>query len=462
MKTTMFDSLRRIWTIEKQERTKIFLVSFIFGLVITSYTIYKEMKDIVFVEIVGADYVPRAKMISIFVLIPAILFYSFMVNRVRRHQILCFYSILYGILGLVFTYLLGHPVIGISNTDTSPWRLFGWIFYIFIEGASPFLIGVVWAFANSIHNPKEAKNYYAFLVTFSRVGGLIGAGFGWYLLSHRVIAPLLVKQQLLLLLPSLVLFLVPVAVWLLKKKVPSHLLHGYEAVYAYEKKVEKSHEQPGLFSGLILLIRNPYVLGIFSIIFFYEMVNTVLSLLRITYSLGDGLEEFSSRLFALTFGYHLVAFFIALLGTQALMRVLGERRCLMLVPISIGVLLFAFLFVGTFEAFTVAFIAMRAINYAFFYPVRESLYIPTVKAINFQSKAWIDAFGTKISKGAGSLFNETARHVVRTSGLAASQMLHAGFFAVIIGLWVLIAHKLGNRYARAIARNEVIGAGEEE
>jgi len=431
-------------------------------LIISAYTILKEMKDIVFVETVGVDYIPKAKILSIFILIPAILFYSYLVNRVRRHHILSFYAILYGLLGLLFTYFIGHPVIGISNTVTSPWRMFGWIFYVFIEGASPFLVGVTWAFANSIHNPKEAKNYYAFLVTLSRFGGLFAAGFGWYWLSTNVVVPLLIKQQLLLLLPSIILLFVPLAVWLLRKKVPSTLLHGYEAVYKYEKQAEKHHKHPGLFSGLVLLIRNPYVLGIFSIIFFYEVVNTVLSLLRITYSLGDGLEEFSSRLFALTFGYHLVAFFVAILGTQALVHFLGERRCLMLVPVSIGILLFGFLFIGTFEAFTVAFIAMRGINYGFFYPVRESLYIPTVKAINFQSKAWIDAFGTKISKGAGSFFNEAARHVVRTSGFMASQLLHASFFAVIIGTWIFIAHLLGKRYARAIAHNEVIGAGQEE
>ena len=458
MKSALFGSLRQLWAIERCERTKLFLVSTIFALVITSYTICKEMKDIVFVEIVGADYVPRAKLLAIFVLIPAILFYSFLVNKLRRHQILCFYAVLYGILGLLFAYLLGHPVIGIANTDTSPSRIFGWIFYIFIEGASPFLIGVVWAFINSIHSPKEAKDYYAFLVTFSRIGGLLGAGLGWYILSSHVIAPLVIKQQLLLFVPSVVLLLVPLAVWLLRKKVAGWRLHGYEAVYEYQKDAEKNQEQPGLFSGLLLLIRNPYVFGIFSIIFFYEMVNTVLSLLRITYSLGDGFEQFSSRLFALTFGYHAVAFFIALFGTQALLRLLGERRCLILVPISIGVLLFAFLGIGTFGAFTFAFIAMRAINYAFFYPVRESLYIPTIKAIKFQSKAWIDAFGTKFSKGGGSLFNMLARYVLRSGGMAASQALHVGFFAIIIGAWIFVAHLMGKRYAKAIAKNEVIGA----
>ncbi len=458
MKSALLGSIRQLWTIEKQERAKLFIVSSIFALVIMAYTILKEMKDIVFVEVVGKEYVPAAKIISIFILIPAVLFYSYLVNKVRRHNILCFYSIAYGILGLVFVHFIGHPEIGVMNTDTSPWRLFGWIFYFFVEGASPFLVGVAWAFSNSIFSPKEAKNYYAFVVAFSKVGGVLSACFGWFLLSQHVIAPLVVKEQLLQFIPSIVLLFVPVVVWFLRKKVSARYMHGYEAVYEYEKEVKQRPEQPGLFSGAKLLVRNPYVMGIFSIIFFYEVLNAVLSLLRIYYSLGGGLEEFSSRLFLLTMEYHAVGFLIALFGTQALLRLFGERRCLLLVPIIIGAVLFMFLFVGTFAAFNVAFVAMRATNYGFFYPVRESLYIPTVKAINFQSKAWIDAFGTKLAKGTGSLFNMIATYTLSVGGFLAAQMLHAGFFAIIIGIWIFVAHLLGKRYTRAIETNEVIGA----
>lgn len=458
MKSALFGSIRQLWTIEKHERTKLFIVSAIFALVIMAYTILKEMKDIVFVEIVGKEYVPIAKIISIVILIPAILFYSYLVNKVRRHNILCFYAVAYGLLGLIFAYFIGHPVIGVNNTDTGPLRLFGWIFYFFIEGASPFLVGVAWAFCNSIYSPKEAKNYYAFLVAFSKIGGILSASLGWYMLSHRVLAPLVIKEQVLQFIPSIVLLFVPVAVWFLRKKVSAKHLHGYEAVYEYEKEVKQRPEQPGLLSGAKLLIRNPYVMGIFSIIFFYEVLNAVLSLLRIYYSLGGGLEEFSSRLFLLTLEYHALGFLIALFGTQALLRLFGERRCLLLVPIIIGAVLFMFLFVGTFAAFNVAFVAMRATNYGFFYPVRESLYIPTVKAINFQSKAWIDAFGTKLAKGTGSLFNMIATYTLSAGGFIAAQMLHAGFFAVIIGVWIFVAHLLGKRYTKAIDNNEVIGA----
>ncbi len=457
---SFLSSIKKMWTLEAHERGKLFWVTTIFALVITAYTICKEMKDIVFVEIVGESYIPYAKLVSIVVLIPAIIFYSYLVNKIHRYQLLYFYTVLYGVLGLIFAYLLGHPTIGILNTNTDSSRLFGWIFYIFIEGYSPFIVSVMWAFANSVFSPKEAKDGYGVLVGGSKIGGVLSAGFGWLLLKPWIPMTSLAKQQLLLVVPSLVILLVPITIMFLMNKVSGRFLHGYEAAYEYQKETAKKKKKPGVFAGLKLLVRQPYVLGIFSIIFFYEAVNAVLSFLRIIYAKGGsvGMSEFGSKLFALAFGYHLIGSIIAIFGTNALLRWLGERKCLLLIPVVIGLLLSVFLFVGTFEALMVVFIIIRAINYGFFYPVRESLYIPTVKVVKFQSKAWIDAFGTKFAKGAGSQFNIVAQSVLKHWGFGLFQLFHWVFFAAIIGCWTVVAFFLGKRYVTAIKNNEVIGS----
>ncbi len=460
MKTTFIQSVKKLWLLDKNERDKLFWMTVVFALVITAYTVCKEMKDLVFVQIVGESYVNYAKLVSFVALIPAILFYSYLVNRIRRYQLLCFYTILYGILGLVFAYLLGHPVIGVSNTDTDPWRIFGWIFYIFIEGYSPFVVSVTWAFINSIFSPKEAKDSYGFLVAGSKVGGILSAAFAWFLLKPYIPLTSLVKHQILLVLPSLVILLVPFFVMLLMKRVSGHLLHGYEAAYEYQKEAAKKKETPGIFAGLKLLVQQPYILGIFSIIFFYEVLNAVLSFLRIIYAKGAAVstDDFGSKLFALVIGYHLLGFVVALFGTNTLLRWFGERRCLILIPIVIAILLFGFLAFGTFGVLAFVFIAMRGINYGFFYPVRESLYIPTVKAVKFQSKAWIDAFGTKFAKSVGAEFNIVAVMVRNSFSQGMFQLFHWGFFTIILGCWIFVAILLGKRYVWAIEHDEVIGA----
>ena len=129
----------------------------------------------------------------------------------------------------------------------------------------------------------------------------------------------------------------------------------------------------------------------------------------------------------------------------------------MLIPFSMGGILFYLIFETSPESLRNAFVVFTALNYAFLAPVRESLYLPTIKEIKFKSKSWIDAFGSKFAKTAGSMFNVFAS----TMGEAFILPAHSFFFAVIIGLWFGVTFLLGRRFEQAIAKNEVIGAEEE-
>lgn len=453
-----------------QERIKFVFLSIAFFFVIGGYTIAKELKDSVFASIIGKDYIPLAKILSMFVLVPAIFLYSLVVDRVRRYQLLMIYSALFSIVGLLFAYLLGSSTVGLSNTHSTPYRLFGWLFYFFVEGYSPFVVSVFWAFANSISSPEGARRNYPFMVAASKVGGLVGAGFAWYLLA-KVACDVSCSfgspedvwvHQVILGFSSAMLLLVPVVVYFLMRTVGGRFLHGYEAVYKAEKvkgkeKVEgkEVEEKTGMWEGLVLLLKYPYVLGIFGMIYFYEVIATVLSYLRIGVAQADShnISAVSASLFKMVFFVHLAGFFMSLFGTSTLMKRLGERTCLMLVPLLSGVLLLYLMIETTPSALIAAFIALKTVNYAFAWPVRESLYIPTIKAIKFKSKSWIDAFGSKFAKAGGSTFNIFVSHL----GPALSLPAHSFFFAGVVALWFAVALLLGRRFDRAVARNEVIG-----
>lgn len=155
---------------------------------------------------------------------------------------------------------------------------------------------------------------------------------------------------------------------------------------------------------------------------------------------------------------HFAGFFIVLFGTRAIINFLGERRSLMFVPSITGLLLVYYLSSQSASAILIAYILMRSVNYAFAYPLRESLYIPTTKEMKFKSKSWIDAFGAKVAKGCGSYYN------VFAAGFAESMIfsVHVVFFSLVIGFWVITAHLLGRRFEKAVASQEVIGAEEIE
>ena len=454
--------------VKKYEQLKFFLLTIAFCLVIGAYTIAKELKDSVFVGIVGKLYMPKAKFLVIFFLIPAALLYATLVDNIRRYQLLSFYCFLYGSILLFFTYLLGSPEHGLLNTVTSPWRVFGWLFFFVLEGFSPFVVGVFWAFANSVSDPAEAKSSYVTMVAGSKIGGMATALFAWYMMTNLRKTPYLdfsdvVAHQILLGLSAALLLLVPLVIYILMKKVPGRYLHGYEVVYKQEKRNSKAGTaNTGVLSGLQILLESPYILGIFALVFFYESLNVVLSYQRICIlenaaRNADGLvslSQLTGSMFAQRFLMHFSGFLLSLFGVRLLLRRYGEKACLLLVPMFVALLLIYFMIVQTEDSITYVFIGLGAVNYSFSQPLRESLYIPTMKDIKFKAKSWIDTFGTKISKAAGSSFVDVAKHAV--PGTASFYVIYTGFFTVLIAAWFITAYLLGCRYEKAVKSNEII------
>jgi len=445
--------------LNKKDLFKIFLLSLAFFCVIGSYTILKELKDILFVLFVGQKYIAQVKVISMFVLIPATMLYSKLVDSMSRFRLLCFYSALYGTVGLIIAFLLANPVIGLPNTVASQSRYFGWFIYLFYEGAVPFVVSLFWSFANSVTAPDTAKKGYPIMIAGSKLGGMFTAGLAWMLLTPTSMLGNIgltdvFIHQLLLALASVLLCIAPLIVYYLLKAGNQGNLHGYEAVYKVEKKKEKDGtSKTGMLSGLKMMFTQPYILAIFGIIFFYEMLNVVLSYQRLGILQSGG--GFSAKMFGQRAIIHSIGFFVSFFGTRILLKKLGERVCLILTPVLIGLLLVYFMVAYDEQAVLVVFTGLGVLNYAFASPLRESLYIPTVKDIKYKSKSWIDSFGMKISKTCSSGFIESVKGL--SPGTLAFNLVYISFFSGIIALWILVAWWLGRRYTQAVDNDEVIG-----
>ncbi len=375
---------------------------------------------------------------------------------------------MYGIILLLFTYFLGSPEYGLDNVQTSPWRVFGWVVYFVLEGFSPFVVGVFWAFANSVCDPREAKSSYAVMVAGSKIGGMATALFAWYMMTNLGVVSWLnfsdtVAHQILLGGSAVLLLCVPLVIYVLMKVVPGSYLHGYEVVYKQEKRNDKAGVgNSGIFSGLQILLESPYILGIFSLIFFYESLNVVLGYQRIcllkaaaTNVVGDlNMSGLTGSMFLQTFWMHFFGIFLSFFGVRALLKKYGEKACLLMVPAMVALLLIYFMIVQTPEAMLYVFTGLRAINYSFSKQLTESLYIPTMKDMKFKAKSWIDSFGTKISKSAGSVFVDVVKTAV--PGTSAFYYVYGIFFSGLIAIWFLVAFLLGRRYEKAVASNEII------
>jgi ATP:ADP antiporter, AAA family len=479
-------TLGRFLYVEPNERLKVALMSLSFFCIIGSYTVVRVLKDSLFTSMVGGrDALGVAKLWSMLLLIPGILLFSKLVDVMRKSHLMVFYCVLYALGCMALGYLVANPTFGLLNTQQGSDRWLGWLIYFFLEGFNPFVVSLFWAFCNSITAPQAAKSHYPLMVAASKLGGVVVTTIACWLLQSSVALDEYTavrdayNHQILFYASGALLICVPGLIYLLYHWVPVGQLHGYEAAYQADRLKDKQgarahdtswrHAIAQSLEGLILMTRIPYVMGVFGVAFFWELVNVFINFERVDAAgrAAVTISDKSRLLLEQDFWVHTVGLLITLIGTRALMARLGERRSLLLMPVATGLLLVLY-FISKTESYGssaaaiwmmgLTYVLMKALNYAFAQPLKESLYIPTTRSVKFKSKSWIDSFGTKFAKAMGSMYAKGTAHP--TTGLLwliGGIWADTLFFGAVIGGWIIVANLLGNRYEQAIRKQEVIG-----
>lgn len=439
---------------------KVLFLSTAFLLMMMCLVVWRPLKIAIFAKIVGAQFIPNAKLISLLFVIPMIIFYSKLVDWLRRHQLIYWFTIFHGIGGLIFYFLISHPVYGIANTLASSDRLVGWAFYIFMESFDAFFATTFWAFADSICNPKDAKNYYGYIVAGSKIGGIIAAGGLYFIIGAASDVEQIALIPSVLLFGSGSLFAAAFSIYFLMRKVSGRYMHGYEEVYQLEKCKKADvdgfwNSVKGMFDGLWIILKNPYVAGIFSMVVFYEVVIVIFDFWVVLYA--DKMHQTVGGMTGYYAFYYLVmnsiGLIVCLFGTTPMLRFLGLRLSLFAFPLICFIFLFFTLISPTAQVFFWVLVGLRAFNYALNHPTREVLYIPTTKEIKFKAKAWTDAFGSRIAKSFGSAFNVMLKNTSKATALFSSLALSLS----LASLWLIIVYLLGRTLQDAIDNKKVIG-----
>lgn len=449
MKSAFFSDLSNLWSVHKESRTKVLLLGLVFFFLSACQAIWRPLKSSIFAKIVGAHEVASAKLYVLFYIIPLLIFYSYLVDKLKRHQLLYAFSFFHGLGGLVFFGIFSYwPVSMIQQTGTL--KICGWVFYFLMESFSAFLSTVFWSFANSISTPQDAQNTYGFLVLGSKLGGIVAAGSLYFALNaiSTHLLPNALLSGCVLLVASII------AVRLLIQHVPEDQMKGY-----HHEETEEEHAAPGgfrgLIDGLLSIIKYPYVAGITSLVLLYEIMIVILDYrVLLTANAAYETAESLTQYYALQYMcMHGIGLFFVLFGTVPLQRLSNIRIALFAFPLVSSLLVSATYFWPTPTCFFITLVLVRALNYAVNHPTRETLYIPTTKAIRYKAKAWTDAFGSRAAKATGSVFN-----LITTSyGTAVISQLSAVVNAVIIGIWLCVASRLGVAFVKTIEEKKLIG-----
>ncbi len=439
--------IRFFWgDLQGKELLKFALLALGFFFLIGAFWPLKTLKESIFINIVGTDYLPRVKLVSLLLLFPFVLFYSKLVDLFEKEKLIYVIVVMYTIFGFTLVYFLCDPVIGLSNTTVSPFRWIGWAFYLFVESFITLMLSLYWSFINDVTTPESAKKGYGLIAFGTQLGGFSFTCIGYVLsldpLRYAKNVPIITSISVSM------FFMIAVVVFILKRFILKDTLHGYEMVVK-SSSGEITKEEVGFAEGLKILLTRPYVAGIFAIIFFQEIITTLLGfqfsiMVKATYPDPGLVNKFFFNYAMLVQG---IACLFALFGTSYFQRKYGIHFCLVSYPILLGISVITYLFYPSLSTITYFMLVAKSLHYAFNQPAKESLYIPTVKNIKYKSKAWIDMFGQRFAKASGSLINDAFGSYLSVIGFIA-----LGFF----GIWIFVSELIGKKFTRVIENKELI------
>ena len=432
-------------TFSKPELKKFILLAAIFAFTIGVYWMLRPIKDSVFINVVGKDWIPFAKWLSVIIVVPLVMIYSKLVDMFPRHKVFYALSAIYGISAFAFALAMMHPTIGLANTVAAPSRLMGWCWYVFVESFGSIMVALFWAFAADTTTPESAKSGYSIIAMGAQLGGIVGpliVSLGAKKLGTSFLAGI----------AGLGIFAVAGMIWYFMRVTPKEQLSGYHS--KDETTTQKKEAKAGFMEGLKLLFSQPYLLGIFVVVSFFEIIATVFDFYFKVFAAEahgavDDLTKYLGDYGVMT---NTVAFLCLVLGVGNIGRRIGLTLSLAIFPLLIAVAVLALWVSPTLNVALLIMIGSKGLNYAFNQPAKEQLYIPTTKETKYKAKAWIEMFGSRSSKAGGSAINVFKHFMAADLFLAVSSLVSLG----LIGVWVFVALYLGKTHRKAVEQQKVV------
>lgn len=436
----------------KDELRRFSLLGGIFAFVIGVYWTLRTLKDVIFTSMVFSDptataqYIPYAKVVSLVILLPIIILYTKLLDKFPKEKMFYALGFIYIATTILFAILFMSPTIGFANTAGSPYRIVGWAWYVFVESFGSIMVALFWAFASDISSPEAAKKGFGYVVMIGQLGSMIGPKF--IVPLGKVFGS---NIPVIFICSGGILFVV-LGVYYFMNTIPADQLKSYRGSNEKEVEAKEDHE-PGFLEGLRLMISEKYLLGIFAIVAIYEILATIMdfNFKALVLSQHAGQLAQAAYLGEYSFTVNLVAFISLILGISNVQRYLGVTASLVLMPIIIGLMMGSFLFFGNLTVMFWLMVGVKAINYALNSPVMKQLYIPTTEDTKYKAQAWIETFGSRLSKASGSIINMVKPHLGALF-IPAMSIISFGF----VGSWVLIALYLGKTHKTAIQNKKVV------
>jgi len=445
--------------IKQEEIKKFSLFALALFLILGSYWTLRVLKDaLIYARIAfpvslgwdenyGQRLIPSIKFMTPFVVTTMVIIYTKLLDMFEKHKlfyIFCsFYSTLFTIVAAT---LYMKDTFGPEYIGKYPLAALGVIVYLAIESFGSLVIALFWSFAISCSKSEEAKRSFPFILAIAQIGTISGSCITLTGLSHWKIFAIC----------AITIALVMVVINRIVTKISPDEL---------ESDVVAPKAKPDILAGLRLLITQPYLLGIFVISTFYEIVKGITD-----YQMKSQLSFIPTLDFVVMSGWfafwtNIITFFIALLGTSSIIKKYGLRISILIYPTIFAIASTALyvyytsnpsaenMYWATFYVMVIA----TATSYAVNNPTKDMMYIPTSNNAKFKVKSIIDSIGSRGSKAIGSNIAGS----LNVPGDAAASIVNLMAYGTLIGLgfvwiWLIAAIYVGTKNEYLIRHNKIV------
>jgi len=443
------------------ELTRVLWLSSTLFFIVGGYWLLRSLKDPIMSAIDGVEYIPQAKIASLFVVFGLVIVYNKLLDIFPKHQLFYMMGISYGVLFAIMGLLLLHPTIGLKNTVADPYRPLGWISYVTIESFGSMVVQCYWALVNSSVDVNFAKKNFGYIVAGAQIGSILG--------------PTLATQAdwlgiaTLYLLGSVIMFLMVSAMFLYVRQfgMPQDEKEEEEEKHSRdggrEKKRKEAKSEEGVMEGFNLFYEHDYVKGIFAVSSLYMVQVTVIDymmkvLAKERYAaMYPADPQQAMRAFAAFMGFfgqttNSISFLFSLFGTGMVIKRCGLTNTLIAFPVLMLVCtVLVWLHPDIWTVFAVMMV-VKGMSYALNNPTKEILYQMTSTSIKFKCKSWIDTFGQRCSKAAGSIItNSFASSIVDLTNYGSLVGVAIAAFLIWVSAY------MGKQFEQLSAAGEKVG-----
>lgn len=393
-----------------------------FYLILCAYYIIRPIRSEMVIAN-GVDNVQWLMLLTGLVLLCILPIFGWVTTRFRTRQFLSYCTLFFASHLVVFYFLF-------DVEQRSP--IVTRAFFIWVNVFNMFIVSLFWSFMNDVFSQKQSKRLFAFIAAGGTSGAFTGPIITTSLVESVGLAPLLLISAGVLT-TSVVCIL-----WLTRWR--NEDFSSDNSVHT----VRNESLNGSVWGGFMLILKSPYLLGICLFILLYAISITFVEIQQaslIEKSFSDPAQR--TKLFSMVdFSVNVIALLIQLLATSHIIRWLGFRTTLMLVPVGITI---GFALMGAVPVLAVMVgveIFRRSGDYSIMKPCREMLFSAVSREEKYKAKNFID---TAILRN-GNTASAWAYSGIKALGASAAGITG---ISIILGLaWCSTAFWLGGQFEK--------------